>query len=249
MAHEPTRRIVPGAKTAVLFIHGIVGTPDHFVTQIPLMEMVPQDDSLHNLLLDGHGGTVADFSRTSMDAWKRQTEKAFLELSETHEQVLLVAHSMGTLLALELALAYPEKVSGLFLLAVPLKVWPRLFGIRNSLRLVFGRIREDHPREAAIRNACGIQTTRKLWQYLGWIPRYLELFGLIRQIRKRLPLLKVPCRAFQSRRDELVTNSASGLLSEVSWIQLRVLEDSSHFYYGEADQKEIKKAFMDFINP
>ena len=30
MRHFETRRILPGAKNAVLFLHGIVGTPNHF---------------------------------------------------------------------------------------------------------------------------------------------------------------------------------------------------------------------------
>ena len=54
MKHEEMIRIVPGASTAVLFLHGIVGTPNHFVGGVPITEWVPEDWSLHNLLLPGH---------------------------------------------------------------------------------------------------------------------------------------------------------------------------------------------------
>ena len=32
MAHETYTRLVPGADTAVLCIHGILGTPNHFAS-------------------------------------------------------------------------------------------------------------------------------------------------------------------------------------------------------------------------
>ena len=66
MAHQEYIRIVPGSKYAVLMLHGILGTPDHFRELLPL---VPENWSVHALLLDGHGGAVEDFSHTSMEKW------------------------------------------------------------------------------------------------------------------------------------------------------------------------------------
>ena len=63
MPHQPYFRIIDGADTAILFVHGIVGTPDQFSALLPL---VPQEWSCVNLLLPGHGGSVSDFSHTSM---------------------------------------------------------------------------------------------------------------------------------------------------------------------------------------
>ena len=61
MAHKPVKRIVPGAKTAVILCHGIMGSPDHFRHFIPL---IPEDWSVCCLLLDGHGKGVMDFARS-----------------------------------------------------------------------------------------------------------------------------------------------------------------------------------------
>ena len=77
MEHKEYVRIVPGADTAVLFIHGIVGTPNHFTDLISLVELVPEDWSVCNLLLDGHGGNADDFAATSMKKWKNQVIKRF----------------------------------------------------------------------------------------------------------------------------------------------------------------------------
>jgi len=56
-------REIPGAKTAVLMIHGIVGTPEHFAMLYPY---VPEDWSIYSIRLAGHGGSVEDFAAASM---------------------------------------------------------------------------------------------------------------------------------------------------------------------------------------
>ena len=50
---------VPGARTAILYIHGILGTPDHFRDFFPLVSGCSQ----HSILLDGHGGNAGDFRK------------------------------------------------------------------------------------------------------------------------------------------------------------------------------------------
>ena len=67
--HRTYARIVPGAGTAVLMVHGIVGTPRHFDWLIPEFD---ETWSVYNILLDGHGGSVDDFAETSMKKWKEQ---------------------------------------------------------------------------------------------------------------------------------------------------------------------------------
>lgn len=244
MEHREYVRVRPGADTAVLFIHGIVGTPNHFVTQIPLVDLVPEEWSLYNLLLDGHGKDADDFTKTSMKKWKAQVWGIFDKLCATHERVIIVAHSMGTLFAMQLALERPEKVPFLFLIAIPMRPWLRFFGAVNSLRLVFGLIREDRPLEVATRNVCGLRTTRKLWKYIGWVPRYLELFREISVTEKILGDLNVPCIAFQSERDELVSNRTRTVLEKSGKIEIRDLPHSTHFYYDPRDQQTVRSDFV-----
>lgn len=247
MKHEETIRLIPGAKNAVLFIHGIVGTPNHFRVSIPLIDQVPENWSVINVLLPGHGGSVEAFGKSSMAQWKAYVWDAFRKLSHDHERIILVGHSMGTLFAAQLALEYPEKVSQLFLLAVPMRPWMRLFGIGNMLRLVFGKIREDHPYEVATRNVCGVVTTKKLWQYIGWIPRFLELFAEIRRTERQLANLKTGCIAFQSQKDELVSNLARRVLEKSGAMQIVDLNQSSHFYYHPTDRDLVRDYFHNCI--
>lgn len=245
MLHAETVQILPDAKVAVLFIHGICGTPEHFRKLLPLEQMVPKAWSVRNLLLDGHGKGVQDFANSSMKRWKQQAFEAFSELADSHDQVILVAHSMGTLFSIEMALHRPEKVAGLFLIAVPLRTCPRLFGIRNILRLTMGCLDLKDPVQAATKTVCGIQTTKKLWQYAPWVPRIVELLREMYATDQRLSGLKVPAVAYQSEKDELVANVSGRILERSGKLQVRHLHRSTHFYYHP---KDIQRVQADFRN-
>ena len=247
MEHAEYVRIVPGATTAVLFIHGIVGTPRHFQELIPLVDLVPREWSVYNILLDGHGRTVREFSRTSMEKWHSQVHDVFQMLSRSHKEVILVGHSMGTLFAVELAVARPDVVSELFLLAVPLCPGLRVDGMWRILKMVFGFTNENDPVESATKKVCGVTTTTKLWRYLPWIPRFLELFCEIYRVRRLLPSLNIRSVAFQSRKDELVRNRTERVLRKYSAIETIVLENSTHFYYAFEDAYVVLEHFRKSI--
>lgn len=245
MAHEECRKLVTGAKTAVLFLHGIVGTPNHFRTQIPLVEAIPKDWSAYVLLLPGHGGDVDDFAAGSMKKWKAHVWDAFRELSQSHERVAVVGHSMGTLFAIQLAVTHPEQVPFLFLLAVPMVPFVRPSFVITCLRFAFGRIREDKPLEKALEDACGTLPTAKLWKYGKWIPRFLELFREISLTYKQLHFLGVPTVAWQSTKDKLVANFAGRVLKKFGNIEVRELIRSTHLYYDPEEQQQVIKNFLD----
>ena len=240
MTHEAYKRMVPGADTAVLFLHGIVGTPNHFRDLIRLVELVPENWSVSNILLDGHGGTAADFAASSMAQWKETVRRAFEELADKHEQVVVVGHSMGTLFSVQLALEHPEKIPFLFLLAVPMRPGVRLTMMRDSLLMVFGKLKPDH----VLWKAAGVSTTRRLWKYLGWLPRFLELFREINRTERVLPELRVPCVAWQSQKDELVRNAARKVLVGSSVMEVHNLMNSTHFYYDPKDREQVQQDFM-----
>lgn len=247
MLHPETRRHIPGAKKAVLFLHGIVGTPNQFRVLLPLEELVPPDWAVINVRYPGHGEDVRGFGKSQIDAWRAHARDAFLELAEGHEKILLVGHSMGTLFAIQLALEFPEKVSALFLLAVPLRPWMRMFCAANCLRLAFGCIRRDHPLEASFEKACGVTPTPFVWQYIPWIPRILELFAEIYRTEKVMGNLKVPCIAWQSGKDDLVSNLTAPVLRKSGVMEVADLPDSTHFYYPPADLERVQKDFLQHL--
>ena len=231
MKYTPYYRVQPGAQKAALFVHGIVGTPMHFQELVPL---IPEDWSVYNIVLDGHGGQVEDFARTSMKKWKSQVTAQLDEILQSHEQVLIVAHSMGTLFAIDEAIRLPDKVMGLFLLNVPLT--PRVLpsAAVSSVKVALGHVKPGTP-AADMQNDCGVHLSPKLWKYLGWIPRFWELILKAHSTRKKLGRIRVPCHAFQSKKDELVSGKACRLLQAQPHIEVTVLPNSGHFCYKGKD--------------
>ena len=240
MNHTEYKRIVPGADTAVLLVHGILGSPNHFRELIPLEQLVPGDWSVYNVLLDGHLGTVDDFAKSSMNKWRNQVKASFLELSRNHDRVIIVAHSMGTLFAIQLAVEFPEKIPFLFLLGVPLRPHMRPGMMCDCLRMALNKL----PQESVLWKATSISATEKLWKYVRWIPRYLELFREIGITERMLHQLHTPCTAYQSRKDELVNNLSARVLKSSGKITVHELKDSTHFSYTPADEKRICDDFV-----
>lgn len=242
--HKEYKHIVEYANKAVLFIHGIVGTPDHFKEFVSL---VPENVSVYNLLLDGHGKRVKDFSKTSMKKWKKQVSLAVEELAQSHDSIYVVGHSLGTLLAIEQALRCP-KIKKLFLLAVPLKVSLKQKMFSNSLNVYFNKIDQQNEELMAALKFYSVINEKNPFLYIGWIPRFLELFSQIRHIRGEIPNLQTPTVAFQSCKDEMVSQRSKAILERNPSISVVELKNSAHYYYDKTDFAYLKNAFIDFID-
>ncbi len=139
MSYETYIRHASG-DTAILFVHGIMGSPMHFERFIP---QVPDEYGIYNILLDGHGGSVREFSKTSMKKWKKQVDEAVGFLLKRYDKIFIVAHSMGTFFAMDAAVKYSGRVKGLLLLQMPLKIGVKPFAVKCSLKVLFGFIKDD----------------------------------------------------------------------------------------------------------
>ena len=244
MEHKEYKRIVPKACAAILFVHGIVGTPDHFADFVSL---VPGDVSVYNILLDGHGGSVRDFSHTSMQKWERQVRDAVEELTLSHTEVYIAAHSMGTLFAIDRAIEN-ETVKGLFLLAVPLKIAPKPRMVANLCKVYFDKIKPDDVVAQAAKRCYGIAQDKNPFHYIGWLPRYFELFAKAKQTRARLSMLRTPTVAYQSAKDEMVSGKSLKMLKQNASISVFELKSSGHYYYAPNDLSFLFDEFERFVN-
>ncbi|MBQ3527103.1 MAG: hypothetical protein IJA52_00910 [Clostridia bacterium] len=245
MIHKEYRQKANGADTAVLFIHGIVGTPNHF---IPFYHLVPNNVSLYSILLDGHGKDPKDFSNTSMKKWESQVRGIIDELCETHDNIYIIAHSLGTLLATEQAICN-KKIKGLFFLSMPITVFVKPSMIPTALSVCLGKPNPNNKSAISAANCYGIEPNRNLFLYLKWIPRFIELLFKVKSTRKILSNLETPCVSYQCLLDEVVSPRSIKYLTKKSNITVKALPDSSHYYYGDEDMntllKDIKR-FMEF---
>ena len=239
--HKPLKRIIPGAKAAVLFVHGINATPRFFDD---LVSILPEDFSVHNLLLPGHGGTVKDFSRHGAEEWEAHVRSALNELRTVHERVYIVAHSLGTLLAIREAVRDDTHIAGMLLLCVPLRIWSRPTAwLRN-----FRRVLQPERYAEEIRTCYGTEIDWRLWRYIGWIPRYLELFALSRDARHKVASLRVPSRVFMAAHDEQVSRRSEHSMKDVPSITLHRMPASSHHLFAPEDKRTLLTALADMCH-
>lgn len=225
-------------KTGILFIHGILGTPEHFRLFLPL---VPKEYLVRNLLLKGHGGSVRDLSRASMSEWKRQVSEALDELSESCDSIIIIAHSMGTLFAIQEALRRP--IAELILINVPLKLHITLRLLMTMQKVYTGKIKPEDEWYLAAQKACSIRIEKNVLKYLTWIPRYLELFSEIRKTRKMLGSLSTKSHIYLSAYDEMVSVKCGKLFENNQQVSVKMLNSSGHFYYSPEDQKLMTEDF------
>ena len=113
MSHKTYIRHVENGETAVLFIHGFLGSTEHFARFISL---VPENYGIYNVLLEGHGGSTKDFAKASMEKWKAQVSHVVDELLGKYKFLIIVGHSMGTFFAMDTAVNFPDRIKHLFLL-------------------------------------------------------------------------------------------------------------------------------------
>ena len=239
--HSPLKRIVPGAENAVLFVHGINATPRFFDD---FAALIPPDWSVHSLLLPGHGGTVKDFGAHSARAWEDHVRASVDELRQAHERIYIVGHSLGALLSIREAVRDNTRIAGMLLLCVPLRIWSRPTAwLRNISRVLMP---EKYAEE--IRTCYGTEVDWRLWRYVGWIPRYLELFALSADARKKVSGLTVPTRVYMAGRDEQVSLRSEKCMADVSAITLHRMPKSGHHLFTPEDKKALLCAMLDMCH-
>ncbi len=120
--------------------------------------------------------------------------------------------------------------------------------MRNSLKVYRNNIKPDDAEALAAKACYGISPDKNPFHYIGWIPRYLELFAKIKRTRKRLPELAVPCFVFLSKKDEMVSVGSAKYLNENPNVIINWLESSTHYYYGGKDFGILSEEFERFID-
>lgn len=232
---------VDATKTAVVFVHGILGHPRFFDF---LQGAVPDGMLTTRLLLAGHGGSVRDFSHSSMSLWRSQVDEMISGLKEKGMRIVVVAHSMGTLFAIENAVR--GMADGLFLLNPPLSLHVTRRMLITPLKVMFGKT--DDQWSKAAKEAYGIADDSNLFHYIGWIPRYMELFREIRRVNAIVDRLQIPTRVYLSAHDEMVSLKSARAFGDGNPSTVTVLNYSGHYYYSDSDRDIILKSLSRFLS-
>lgn len=237
--HKEYKKISQENDTAMLFLHGILGSPSHFNRFI---DVLPENISICNVLLKGHGASACDFCNANMELWKKQALEEYENLAKTHENIIVVAHSMGTLFSIQLALKKNTKIKKLVLLAPPFKPTLKLDMIVNSIKIYL-----NMPVNDELFNSFSIKTSKNTSVYAKWIPNYISLFKEIYKTRKEIYKINIPSLCVFSKLDELVLISSKNYVEKNNNIQYITLENSKHHCYEQNDSNILMDTFLKFI--
>ena len=226
-----------GHSTAILFIHGILGSPNQFKFLAEALCALSCD--CRAILLPGHGGTSRDFYSTPHTAWSAYAHDEIDRMKEKYEKVLLVGHSMGGLFCLQYAAQYGA--DGIVLINTPLRV-------KISLRRVVGGLKTkrrptagESPLTKAYREGLSIRMGR-FYEYPLWAGNFIGLLRIMHDTLAHLPNVRTPVLVMQAQRDESVRLSSARLLMDtLSNADARFipLEGSYHSYFPPEDQRKI----------
>jgi carboxylesterase len=107
-----------GGRAGALVLHGFTGNP---VTMQPVTDaFVEAGFTVSAPRLPGHGTTLEDMATTGWADWSAEAERAYLELRDRAERVVVVGLSMGGTLTAWLASRHPE-VAGIVLINAAVK--------------------------------------------------------------------------------------------------------------------------------
>lgn len=109
------RRLGTEEGANVTFIHGLGGTHDYFT---PLLPALQSKHSLHMLDLEGHGLSPTSADSVISVASYAEDIANILE-SQGVKDTIVVAHSLGSLIAVKLTLEHPQLVKKLVLMGPP----------------------------------------------------------------------------------------------------------------------------------
>ena len=128
---------IPGARRAVLLIHGWASTPADW-HDLP-ERLSAEGVSVLAPLLPGHGTTSEEFAEVQLEQYVTAVLDHFDALQATHEEVCVAGFSMGAALALKVAEA--RNVHGVALMAPYFQIrdpWWTILPVRTWAALVDG---------------------------------------------------------------------------------------------------------------
>lgn len=181
----------------ILLIHGFTAT----TAEVRLIA-----EKLHQAgytaaapLLPGHGTDPEDLNRSTWQMWLEKVKQFYEDLSRECSQVFVVAESMGSLLALELAVQHPE-IKDLLLFAPALKV-PKLW-LSGFLVPFMDYLKKSDEDDGLPWKGYNVYPVRAA----------VEMLKLQKRVQKHLAEIKTPTIVFTGEYDQSITPDAADIV-------------------------------------
>jgi carboxylesterase len=244
--HQPFLWEAKGSDTAVLLVHGILGSPNQF--ESIAQTLLEAGCSVRAILLPGHGGSAKDFAEARTEDWRQAVHEAAVSLRQRYRHVFLLGHSMGGLLIIGEAIQHGA--DGLILISVPMRIKIGLRSLRISMKVLWGDPNRDDERIGTYRRAFSVQAG-SLWQHLRWTATYREFIRLMKNTRRGLGKIHQPVLVIQSKKDETVSWKSTDVfnreLSSASAVDVLMLEQSGHSYHYPDEASVLADKIRSFI--
>lgn len=234
-----------GSHKAVLFIHGILEGHRQFRQMAQVA--YSQGYSTERFLLPGHGKSDRAFAKTDYRAWVTAVTQKIDEMLEVYEEIIIVGHSMGALLAICEGAARSEGIKALVLIDPPLRIhlWYRV--IKGAVKIRLGQVRREEEYTLAEAHAISVGPL-KYGSVIGWLLRYSELLSIIHYTKKQIPKLDLPLLVSFAAKDEFVSLKSNRYFKDYYGnIKMLYLKDSGHFCYHHTDIAILMGAYKDFL--
>jgi carboxylesterase len=235
----------------VLLLHGFTGNPHSLASiELALRELgLP----VANPTLRGHGAASAEALRgLGWHDWLADAEAALRGLLLEARRVIVLGHSMGALLALNLAADHPAAIDSLILSATPILLASPLAPGRpfHWMAAPLQRVlrgwpipkRYDDPSQLA-------SDTSYRWAPTDALISFLHLTT---HTRRRLNQVSVPALILQSRADQVVPAASAAILqaelgTPASARTMVWFERSRHELFRDSERSAVIAAVLGFV--
>lgn len=235
---------VQGNAPGVLAFHGFGGT----TREVELCTEVAEEVGLAALarLLPGHGSHARELAKTRFADWVAGAESAYQELAASGP-VIAAGISMGSLMAAHLAIAHPERVRGLVMLANAAWLSPALaFALRAGGML---RIPDFLVRKGGSDIADPEARRTQISYTADPVRAAIDLERSGRALRERLVCVRCPTLIIHGALDRVcpVENAwrVANLLG-TSDVRVVILPRSHHIVTRDVEKAHVARELRDF---
>lgn len=238
-------------KPAILLLHGLTGTPPTLGTLPEELQRAGFDISVP--LLAGHGRSADELAKSTWVDWLSTAKIEFEKLLVGRKDIFCVGFSLGSLLALWLAIENPDKIRAMSVIGVPLKLSaPERIAIialnKSPLKKLIRHVPKDFSKSIA--DTSMHEAYRKMTTPVMPTAAVFELIRLQSALTPLLNRVTCPIQILHGKHDGISSPSNVELLKRSissTIIETQIFERSRHILTLDHDKTEVGKAVLEFL--
>jgi esterase/lipase len=231
-------------KSIVLFIHGFMSSPRVFNCFVDSVKEIGYD--IDFITLAGHDEDIFRFFKTPSKFWDSSVCEYLDKIRLRYDNIILVTHSMGGLIAINHLVENCDKVKHIIALALPVNIMPRPRLFKSCLLYTFTNSSADKY-VAAMRKQAGIGGIT-FYNSPLLIPKAIAFFRLSNLTKIKISKLTVPITVINSSDDELVSSRSLWHINRIKDnLNLIELKNSGHFWFDEEERCIMQETLLSVL--